>query len=82
MANTTITNVPGSPTPLYLCGAEAVYSLGGGPVVDGLGLINLVGSYCDDFTMSFTACREMLPDTGFYADCLVESYDRLAAAAG
>jgi hypothetical protein len=32
-------------------------------------------------TLSFTACRDMLPDPAFYADCLQASYDELHAAA-
>lgn len=80
VANTSVTNVPGSPTPLYLCGAKVVESWGGGPVLDGSGLINLVGSYCDDFNMAFTACRDMVPDPGFYADCLLESFEALKSA--
>ena len=31
--------------------------------------------------LSFTACRDMLPDPEFYADCLQESYDELRDAA-
>ena len=32
-------------------------------------------------TLSFTACRDMLPDPAFYADCLQESFEELRAAA-
>jgi hypothetical protein len=32
-------------------------------------------------TLSFTACRDMLPDPAFYADCLKESFEELRAAA-
>ena len=31
-------------------------------------------------TLSFTACRDMLPDPEFYAQCLQESFDELRAA--
>jgi hypothetical protein len=32
-------------------------------------------------SLSFSACRDMLPDPGFYADCLWESYEELRDAA-
>ena len=37
--------------PLYFAGAELVRSFGGGPVVDGMGLINIVSSYVDQFML-------------------------------
>ena len=76
-ANTTVTNVPGPREPLYLCGAQQVLSAGAGPIIDGMGLIHIVSSYCDDFSISVTACREMLPDPETYSDCLDESFDEL-----
>ena len=30
--------------------------------------------------LSFTACRDMLPDPAFYADCLQQSFDELRTA--
>jgi diacylglycerol O-acyltransferase / wax synthase len=80
-ANTTVTNVPGPREPLYLCGARQVVSAGAGPTVDGLGLIHIVSSYCDDFSVSVTACREMLPDPAAYGDCLDDSFTELHEAA-
>ena len=53
---------------------------GAGMIVDGMGLIHPVMSYCGDITISFTSCREMLPDPAFYADCLRESFDDLSTA--
>jgi hypothetical protein len=37
-------------------------------------------SYCGEITISFTSCREMLPDPAVYAACLRESFDELQAA--
>ena len=31
--------------------------------------------------LSFTACRDMMPDPGFYTTCLQESFDELKNAA-
>ena len=55
-------------------------SFGAGPVVDGMGLINIVGSYDEQFVLSFTADREMMPDPAHYADCIRESFEDLLAA--
>jgi diacylglycerol O-acyltransferase / wax synthase len=79
-ANTTITNVPGVQHPVYFCGAEALVGYGLGPIVDGMGLMNLIGSYKDDFLVSVSSCREMMPDVDFYVDCVQSSYDALALA--
>jgi hypothetical protein len=49
-------------------------------VADGMGLINIVTSYDDQFVLSFTACREMMPDPERYAAALRESFDELGAA--
>ena len=62
MVNTTCTNVPGAREPIYFAGAKCVSSFGAGPVVDGMGLINVITSYVDDLVLAFTACREMMPD--------------------
>jgi diacylglycerol O-acyltransferase / wax synthase len=79
VANVIVTNVPGPPEPLFAFGARMIECYGLGPIADGLGLIHLVGSYAGAFMVSFTACREMLPDPGFYADQIQESMDQLRA---
>jgi WS/DGAT/MGAT family acyltransferase len=76
-ANTTVTNVPGPREPLYLCGAQEVAIVGAGPVIDGMGIIHLASSYCDDFSISVTACREMLPDPETYGDCMHHAFEEL-----
>jgi len=79
--NCVITNVPGPPIPLYSTGARMLQSYGTGPVMDGLGLFHAIGSYCGQFMISATSCRVMMPDPGFYRQCLQESFDELLAAA-
>jgi WS/DGAT/MGAT family acyltransferase len=81
LANTTVTNVPGPHEPLYFTGARVVGPYGAGPIPHGMGLIHLLGSYAGQFAFSFTADREMIPDPAFYAQCLRESLDELAAIA-
>jgi diacylglycerol O-acyltransferase len=78
--NTVVTNVPGPQQPLYFCGAKLVTTYGMGPIGDGLGLIHPVFSYCGQLTVSVTACRKLMPDPAFYAQCLQDSFDELKAA--
>lgn len=78
--NTTITNIPGPQTPLFFAGARAVKFVGLGPVVDGMALIHPVYSYCGQIAISFTCCREVMPDPEVYADCIEAAYDDLKAA--
>lgn len=79
--NTVITNVPGPQIPLYFCGAKMVSTFGMGPVMDGMGLIHPVFSYAGRISISVTSCRSMMPDPGFYADCLEASFADLQEAA-
>jgi hypothetical protein len=79
MFNTVVTNVPGPPVPLYMAGARMVTSCGLGPVMDSMGLFHAVTSYCGEIRITVTACREMLPDPAFYADCLKQSIDEYIA---
>jgi len=78
--NCVVTNVPGPQIPLYCAGAKLVTQYGLGPVYDGMGLIFPVFSYCGQIMISMTACREMVPDPEFFAECLQRSFDKLKAA--
>ena len=80
--NCVVTNVPGPQIPLYSAGARVVAHYGLGPIVDGMGLIFPVYSYCGWITISLTACREMMPDPGFFGECLANSFAALKEAAG
>lgn len=78
--NTVITNIPGPQIPLYMTGARLVTQFGLGPILDGMGIIHPVFSYCGEITISFTSCREMIPDPAFYAECIQEAFDEMVAA--
>jgi hypothetical protein len=80
--NTTVTNTPGPPKPLFLAGAKCVYIGGAAPINDGLGLIHSVSSYDGNLLIGFAACREMLPNPAAYADCISESVEELRIATG
>lgn len=79
--NCVITNVPGPQIPLYFTGAKMLSSFSLGPPIDGMGLFHGLGSYCGKFTISVSACREMMPDPAFYAECLNQSFEELLKAA-
>lgn len=78
-ANTFVTNVPGMTVPMYFCGARIVNIGGGGPCMNNMGLVHLVGSYCEWFNISIVGCRDLLPDIDFYMQCLDESASEYAA---
>jgi WS/DGAT/MGAT family acyltransferase len=80
VVNAVVTNVPGPTEPLYFAGARLVTLLGMGPVGEGMGLIHPITSYCGELIIGATSCREMMPDPGFYADCIEESFDELVEA--
>jgi len=77
--NCVITNVPGPQVPLYCAGARMISNFGAGPCADSLGLFHVISSYCGEFTISATCCREMMPDPAFYRECLQASFDELQA---
>lgn len=78
--NTIVTNVPGPQEPLYMSGARLVHSFGAGPCMDGMGIFHVVTSYGGEIAVSVQACRDMMPDPGFYESCLKESFAELKAA--
>ena len=79
--NTVITNVAGEQAPLYLCGAELVGNAGFGPIMNSMGIFHAIMSVNGRISIAVNACREMLPDPGFYSQCIQEAYDELRDAA-
>lgn len=80
--NCVVTNIPGPQQSLYMGGARLITQYGLGPIVDGMALIHPVFSYCGEITISFTSCREIMPDPNFYAECIEAAYEELCDAAG
>jgi diacylglycerol O-acyltransferase / wax synthase len=81
MFSTVVTNVPGPPVPIYSAGARLESMMGLICLTDGMGLGHTVQSYCDEATVAFTACRDLLPDPEFYARCIEASFEELRDAA-
>jgi len=76
-----VSNVRGPDVPLYFAGARLVNYAPISIVIDGTGL-NVTGfSYAGTMWICSISCREMLPDPGFFAECMRESYAELASAA-
>lgn len=80
-AHTLVSNVPGPLTPMYFCGAQMVDTTGLGPVLDGMGLNNGIGSYGNRVTFCFTADRKAVPDPDVYEQCLSSAINELLDAA-
>jgi WS/DGAT/MGAT family acyltransferase len=81
MCNCIISNVPGPQIPMYMNGAEMMGFMAAAPVIDGMGLIIVAMSYNGLMPISFTCCRDIMPDPEFFAQCLQESFDELKQAA-
>ncbi len=78
---TVVTNVPGPPVPIYSCGARLESMMGLLCLTDGMGLGHVVQSYCKEASIAFTACRQVMPDPEFYAQCIEDSFTELRDAA-
>jgi len=79
--NIVVSNVRGPDLPIYLAGAQMVAFAPVSIAMHGLGL-NVTGfSYHGMMWVCVVACREMMPDPGFFADCLREAFTELVAAA-
>jgi diacylglycerol O-acyltransferase / wax synthase len=81
VANTTVTNVPGPPVPIYFRGAQLLRAAGLGPLIGGMNLIHVVASYNGTLSISATADRDALPDPANYADCMEHAFEELLSIA-
>ena len=76
-----VSNVRGPDVPLYLAGAQLVNYAPISIAVDRMGL-NVTGfSYAGTMWICAVSCREMLPDPGYFAECLRNAFAALKAAA-
>lgn len=75
--NTIITNVPGSPIPLYLNGARLLSQSFNAPIYDYTGLTISVTSYVDVLTIGVTTTPEIMPDGETFNHLVKESFAQL-----
>lgn len=80
MFNMVITNVPGSPVPLYLDGAMMRGFTGMAGIYDGMALTLVVLSYRDTMSVSMTSSPEALRDPQRLAGYMGEALDELEHA--
>jgi WS/DGAT/MGAT family acyltransferase len=78
--NTLVSNVAIDGGPLYFAGAKLVKVLATAPPFDQLAAFHTVVSFGGQVGVAFTACRDMLPDPAFYAECIEASFNELKAA--
>jgi len=79
--HTMISNVPGPANALFLGEAELVIPIGLGPVRDNMGLFHIVSSSQSMMSLSFSACRKLLPDAAHYQQCLQNAFAELLDSA-
>jgi len=79
--NVVVSNVRGPDVPLYMAGARLVSFAAVSIAIDGLGLNVTAFSYHGTMCLCAVACREMLPDPAFFAECLQRSFQALTDAA-
>lgn len=77
--NVTVSNLRGPEATLYAAGARLVHFYPVSIATDYIGLNHTGFSYNGVLWISAVACRNMMPDPGFYADCLRASFDELMA---
>ena len=79
--NLFVSNVPGSPVPLYMAGAKCSHQFGLAPLGNGMGLFIAVGSYNGKLVFNIISDRKILPDMAFFRECLEASHLELLEAA-
>ncbi len=77
--NFTFSNMPASPIPIYLKGAEYVWATALGPLLPNAGLFITANSTLGKFVFGVTACRRMMPDPEFFQQCMRRSYEECRA---
>jgi diacylglycerol O-acyltransferase len=70
IVNVVVSNVRGSPVPLYFAGARMLGNYPAGPVADGFGLNVTVISYLDSLDFGLSVCPDRVEDPWRLADAL------------
>jgi diacylglycerol O-acyltransferase len=75
--NLIISNVPGSPVPLYIAGAQLVALYPFGPLMEGTALNVTVLSNLDDLDVGLISCPDLVPDLDVLLADVVEGFATL-----
>lgn len=81
VANTYVTTMRGSQSPIYLVGARMIASYGFTPFSQRNGLMHSAVSYCGRMLVSINGCPAVLPDIEYYGDCMDASFAELLPGA-
>lgn len=81
-ANTLVSNVPGPPVPLYMCGARVTAIYPGSILLDSMGVNITVMSYENRFDFGLQVDPDMVPQPWTLPDCFQESMEELLEASG
>jgi hypothetical protein len=79
--NLVVSNVPGSPVPLYMTGAEVVGLYPFGPLIEGSGLNITVLSHLDRLQIGIIACPDLVGDVWDITESVAAGFDELNRAA-
>ncbi len=79
--NLVVSNVPGTPIPLYWAGARVVGMYPAGPIIEGQGLNISLISYLDSFDLGVVGCKEYTPDLDLITDGFQRAVEKLKAEA-
>jgi WS/DGAT/MGAT family acyltransferase len=78
LVNVVVSNLRGSPLPLYFAGTQVEANYPIGPVADGLGLNVTVVSYRDALDVGLSVCPDLVEDPWLLVDALRAETDDLA----
>ncbi|MGK5095072.1 wax ester/triacylglycerol synthase family O-acyltransferase [Deltaproteobacteria bacterium TL4] len=77
LCNLTISNVPGPSAPRYFGGAKLIFHDPLPPLLDGIGLVMSIFSYNDILMIGAATYERLVPDMGFFGQCLRDSLEAL-----
>jgi hypothetical protein len=78
--NTLVSNVPGPPVPLYMCGAKVVGIYPCSVILEGMGVNITVFSYLDRLDFGIHVDPDLVPDSWVIADGVTEAVTELMLA--
>lgn len=80
--NVFISNVPGPQFPLYMNGAKITHQYGLAPLANNMGLFIATPSYDGKMSFCVTSERRIMPDIGFFRDCIDAAFGQLLDLSG